>query len=265
MFLVFLDLPYWLAGIRLIFLQSCFFLLRGTAGLRFACAFFKNAGTVLSFRKTKFYVHAIPNDLGYIFECFIEKSYEAVASFVPREGDVCFDIGANVGACALSWRRSNSTGKIICFEPHPDSYARLKKNIGLNKFQNIEALPLAISSHNGPMEMFTEEGSSMMTAGSGHQKSRHVVQGCTLDDFIHSRPEIRPAGGGIDLCKIDVEGHELAVLSGAEKTLPLIGRLVIECHSRELLQKVKQELERHLFVIREEGIKDNLIFAERKI
>ena len=47
----------------------------------------------------------------------------------------------------------------------------------------------------------------------------------------------------IDLLKIDTEGAEVAVLRGAESTLDMVKRIVIEYHSQSLLQQVASLLD----------------------
>jgi len=242
----YLDHGYFLRNVRLLGLQLCFYGYRAVRGGSAAFAVFRDRHVVLSVCRIKFGVSVVPHDLGYIYECVVEGVYASVAAFVPRPGDVCVDIGANIGSCALRWHRSNSSGRIICLEPHPGIRRRLVKNIELNGCSNIEVFPWALSDHDAPVKMSADDFSMM-------------VQAHTLNYLVEvlSLPMI-------DLCKIDVEGHEVEVLRGAERSLCLIKRLVLEYHSESLKQGVKDILSRHFTIVKEEGAGCGLLFAENK-
>jgi len=218
----------------------------------------QNRQVVLSLNGVKFAISAVPGDLGFILEVFLRGAYEPIPSFIPKPGDVCMDIGANIGSCALRWRLNDRSGRIICIEPHPVTYKRLQKNIEINSFTNIESYPFAVSDLDGPMEMYTPEGSSMMVASDKLKRHKTVVKAVTIDTMV------RQAGlSRIDLCKIDVEGHEIKVLNGAVNSLHLIRNLVIEYHSDSLRNEVIDKLKNGFSVIREEGSRQSgLIFAE---
>src|SRR5687767_13751879 len=56
-----------------------------------------------------------------------------VIDALVREGDICFDIGANVGALTMPMaRRVGARGRVYAFEPGPPAHARLERNLALN-------------------------------------------------------------------------------------------------------------------------------------
>jgi len=61
----------------------------------------------------------------------------------------------------------------------------------------------------------------------------------TLDQVVTTLAVSR-----IDLLKIDTEGSEVAVLRGAERTLRVVLRIIVEYHSRDLLRSVEDILAR---------------------
>ncbi len=88
----------------------------------------------------------------------------------------------------------------------------------------------------------------------------------TITSLDHIVPTLGVAH--IDLLKIDVEGAEADVLSGAAQTLPIVDRIVLEYHSPHLLQQVVTLLRRHQFVpIKElpvdEGAGIGILYARR--
>lgn len=121
------------------------------------------------------------------------------------------DIGANIGNHSLFFSRYYE--RVYCFEPNPRTFQLLKMNGSL--VNNIECINVGLSDFEGkgilsnnPSNM----GAASLAINSGtNQSNQHEIELRTLDSFsdIYSH--------GIGLIKIDVEGHELAVLKGAEK------------------------------------------------
>jgi FkbM family methyltransferase len=230
-------------------------------GLLRLCRILPGAGVltrreeVIALFGCRFSVWAVPGDLGFIFECFSDRIYEREAGFKPFEGALCVDIGANIGACALRWWTGNKTGPIYCFEPHPDSYKRLLKNIRLNQASNIHAEQAAVSDRCGAVELAGAVHSTMLSTLP--QGVRGIPVSCVSLDAWAARLGIGP----IDLCKIDVEGHEVQVLKGARETLPQIRRLIVEFHSPVLREAVLRLLKDRFTIVRAQAGKCGLIYA----
>ena len=130
-----------------------------------------------------------------------------------REGFVVLDIGANVGLISLlAAKKVGKTGKVYAFEPVPKIFARLQENIALNGFNNVEPVPLALSSQKGKAMIFVAHGASSLF----RRVSDEFVEVPTerLDDFVEQEGIER-----VDAIKLDVEGAELHVIRGADKTI----------------------------------------------
>lgn len=130
------------------------------------------------------------------------------------------DVGAHVGYHSLlAARLIGPTGKVYAFEASPDNFELLEKNIELNRYKNIMAIPKAVSDRTGTITFhLSPEGNdrnsiyeSSRTASSGGELEVSTV---SLDDFLEQQgwPEIH-------LVKIDVEGAEPLVLRGMSKLL----------------------------------------------
>lgn len=65
----------------------------------------------------------------------------------------------------------------------------------------------------------------------------------------------------VDLMKIDVEGHEVECLKGAEETLDNTSKIVIEYHSQSLKNKVVSMLTERGFGIEDV---DGVIYAKKE-
>jgi len=172
-----------------------------------------------------------------------------------QPGDVLYDLGANVGVFSLiGASRLKGRGTVVAFEPGYASYARLCENIVLNGFEErIIPVPLPMSSRTG-LQAFTyrtiDPGQSRHTfAGDawkaeGSQTTRgHYSQpmlAMTLDAAVPLFGLPAPT-----LVKLDVDGAELHVLEGAQKTFAAeqVRSLVIEIEN-ELTEPVTALLAR---------------------
>jgi FkbM family methyltransferase len=133
------------------------------------------------------------------------------------EGSTAFDVGANIGLSALELSRSvGSGGKVIAFEPHPGTAARLAANIRANAAESIHVEQVAVSEQSGTI-VFHE--SAEPTFSSATVVPRHVVRSfevpvTTLDEVWR-----RYGTPVVSVVKVDVEGGELQVLRGAQALL----------------------------------------------
>ena len=143
-----------------------------------------------------------------------------------HQGDVFWDVGANIGLTSLPASRIiGESGKIIAIEPSPANAALLKRHITLNKHENIVTIiEAAVCDQDGGSITFSliEDGlspcNSLMFSGSVNgdapKVSRDVtVPAISLDGLLSKE------GRSPNLVKIDVEGAELKVIRGATKLL----------------------------------------------
>jgi len=130
-----------------------------------------------------------------------------------RDGMTVMDIGANVGFYSLLISRAvGPSGKVYAFEPIPEIFARLKEHIALNNATNVIPVPIALSDEKGKAKMSVKGGGSSFFR---HLSDEFVeVQVERLDDFVEREGIER-----VDAIKIDVEGAELKVIRGADKTI----------------------------------------------
>ena len=128
------------------------------------------------------------------------------------------DIGANFGWYSLIFAKKFSTLQVHSFEPIPETYQYLKKNIGLNSsIQNIQTWNFGFSTENTEAVFyFYPEGSvnASLANVSGNKQAQEVrCQIKKLDDFIQTE-NLCP-----DFIKCDVEGAEFRVFQGGVETL----------------------------------------------
>lgn len=134
---------------------------------------------------------------------------------VPRSR-VALDIGANRGI--YTWRLARLARQVHAFEPQPELAARLQLAV-----PEARVHALALSDGDGEAELRVPVVANIAYQGWGSiepENSFDAVR-CSAVRSIHV-PSRRLDSLGLDdvgFIKIDVEGHELAVLRGAERTL----------------------------------------------
>lgn len=134
-------------------------------------------------------------------------------------GPVIFDVGANVGNHSAAMR--DIAGQIHAFEPNPALYARLAEMIAANGIANIRAEGVALSDHEGVATLKLRDGESERAHLSSGGKGV-AVEMTTGDAYVRRKGIDR-----LDLIKIDVEGHEPAVLAGLSESLRRFRPLVV--------------------------------------
>lgn len=160
--------------------------------------------------------------------------------FVPQLADrrrVSIDAGANRGVWTEMLRRHSSA--VLAFEPNPKVYAELIRRLG----PGASALPCALSDHNNGAELrvprrrkgYSNQGATLAHASLG---------GCAYGALpVQTRRLDEIDTGDVGLIKIDVEGHELAVLRGAERLLARCRPvLVIEMEEKHLHRPIAEAI-----------------------
>jgi FkbM family methyltransferase len=139
---------------------------------------------------------------------FAEMSY---LLHVLRPGDLFVDVGANIGSYSLlasAVRHARS----ICFEPIPDTFARLRRNLALNHLDElVVARNQGVGDKAGIVNFSRDENCRNHVLRDDEKTPGLPVQVVTLDDMVGpSSPNV---------IKIDVEGFEWPVLKGARSIL----------------------------------------------
>ena len=150
-------------------------------------------------------------------------------------GELAIDAGAHKGSFLYTLARAARPGRAIAFEPQPELASYLERACRAARLSNVTIERCALSDAEGERELLVPsdgftQGASFETSIGTERPCRPVkVRTTTLDRYLQGN------GTRVAALKLDVEGHEPALLRGAERTLaehrPL---LVLECEERHL-------------------------------
>ena len=134
--------------------------------------------------------------------------------------EVVFDAGAFEGHWAEEALSIKNTLALHCFEPCAETFAKLQERLAAHANSDVSLNNIGLSDKPGTAEfhpfsnvrqassLYIRDGSP---AALGEQSQPETVHLTTLGDYCRENAVTQ-----IDLLKVDVEGHELAVLHGGE-------------------------------------------------
>ena len=180
----------------------------------------------------------------YLFEeIFMQQTYYFEAT---QENPKILDVGSNVGLSVLYFKFLYPQSQIQGFEPDPDAFELLQKNIQSNRLTQVIVRQAAIADYDGQLSFY--RGNKKGDLQAGMQSSEKSVQFSVpcfhLGRFIE---------GNVDFLKMDIEGAEGLVFNDLvqQKKLGQIQQLALECHHNHLdrvaLAKILPQLESHHF------------------
>ena len=155
------------------------------------------------------------------FDLLIHGVYEPVELGLIlawlRPGSVFVDVGANIGCYSLPAADAvGPDGRVLAIEASPSVRQYLERNVAINGLRNVEIVPLAAGDHIGSVGFHEAPSHSFGMGSIAAQFASPPVDVpiSTVDTLLEAR-----GIGHVDAIKVDVEGYELAVFRGAEKTL----------------------------------------------
>jgi len=155
---------------------------------------------------------------------FLAREYR----FSPRDARPrIIDCGSNIGLSLLFFKREYPESVILAFEPDPQTFSLLRKNVEQNGLPGIELHNLALGGSPGSRVLFCDSerpGSTAMTLVPGCGLGlRKTVQCALLSEFIRE---------DVDLLKLDIEGAELEVIADLVSTGKIrhVQQMAIEYH-----------------------------------
>jgi FkbM family methyltransferase len=173
-----------------------------------------------------FYAFDYPTLINLYREIFLKEVYRTdLGSSEP----FIIDCGSNVGISVLYFKSKYPDSEIWAFEPSPDSFELLKKNVEENRISNVKLFNCAVGNTKGVIQFYQPSEGAYINGSfyDNHAAAKTIpVEVVRLSDLIS---KVR-----VDLMKIDIEGSEGLVVSDLEEKqlLQPVGEYVIEFHPR---------------------------------
>lgn len=163
---------------------------------------------------------------------WFEDELKAVRKLL-KPGQTVLDVGANLGMYALSMARAvGQEGRVIAFEPAISTAALLQQSADLNGFSQLEVDARGVGLRSGPARLTLDLNPELnrieeMTSDPEATDGIETIILTSLDDWAAEHGPCTE----ISLIKIDAEGQELNVITGAHKLL--------QTHSPLILYEIK--------------------------
>jgi len=210
-------------------------------------------------------------DLYMIMTCVLDKQYTPPGFELKRDATI-LDIGGHIGSFAIWAGKTAPDGRVFVFEPNPDTFALLEKNIAANTITNVIPAPVAVS---GAKSTRTFYASTMNTAESGFYNKGATAKQITVESLALNDIFRQYDISSCDFLKLDCEGAEYEILFTAPaECLGRIQVIAMECHNPAYFnisnpdytqESMKQFLQKNNYIVREvkENAMHSLIFARR--
>lgn len=185
-----------------------------------------------------------PRSEKYYWTGTYEPAVQNALAEVLEYGDVMWDVGAHIGFhTAIASRLVGVDGEVVAFEPFPPNLARLERLVALNRMSNVKIRPVAVAGGAGSTSFHVASSTSMGRLAPVAAATDTIQVGTTTldDELAAQRPPV--------LVKIDVEGAEAAVLSGAASLLSEVRpRLIVELLTAEAAELIREMLPLYRFI-----------------
>lgn len=143
---------------------------------------------------------------------------------VIRPGSTVIDVGANIGAHTLPFAQLvGPQGRIIACEPTEYAFEKLQRNLVLNpelatRVSTHQVALLASPHADVPKQIYSswplQAAEGLHAVHGGKLQGTQGARAATLDQMVQANGLER-----VDFIKLDVDGHEPEVLSGALATV----------------------------------------------
>lgn len=181
-------------------------------------------------------LYAGPEDLwGNLLWWYGWSAYEPQTSrpwfHLADSAKTVLDIGANFGLFALLAGLSNSDARCFAFEPMPNQFAALERNIQRNPSASVTAVRAAVGASTGTTRMYWDPSRVNDMQATTDAGRRHREDGLAEETVALLDIDSWAANEGVervDLIKIDAEGAEPEVLRGMQSVLSKQPDVVIE-------------------------------------
>ncbi|MDE2089935.1 MAG: FkbM family methyltransferase, partial [Gammaproteobacteria bacterium] len=199
------------------------------------------------------------SDTGLIYKILLKRRKKA-EYYIPLtvNPSVILDVGGNIGVASVYFANRFPSARIFTFEPAPENFAILSKNV--SPYPNIHPFHLALGKQDGALEMYCSDHPNNFGAYSFYEKGSNTSKKI-LVTVRSARNLLAEIGvSRVDMIKIDTEGSEFDILTSMDEGVMknvkwIVGELHGE-HDFELLAylscwfeiQIKKQFKKRLFM-----------------
>ena len=163
-------------------------------------------------------------------EIFSENCYYLE---LESEAPTIVDAGAHIGISVVYFKMLYPRARVMAFEPVPESFELLAKNVEENQLENVEIYQAVVAPKSGRLRIQEPIGEGAWKSGSGIikggwkgiQDNREItVEAVGIAEILQDK---------IELFKMDIEGMEYEVIRNAGPKIKNVKNWIIEVHPRK--------------------------------
>jgi FkbM family methyltransferase len=143
-----------------------------------------------------------------------ERQETALVKHLLKPDDIFVDVGAHIGYYTALAAEIVTDGDVMAYEPEPENYKILIKNI--KKFNNVQCLPLGVGSVSGNTKLYVSKkntGDHRLFESNNDKRNEINITLIKLEDSLP------PTIDKVNFLKIDTQGFEIDVLMGARNII----------------------------------------------
>lgn len=170
-------------------------------------------------------------------EVFDHRYYDVDLGFEPKR---ILDLGGHIGLSSIFFERKFPSAEIVCVEPEPGNAEILRRNFALNRIKT-HFLHAAVTVDDGQV-MLQRLDQDFAHKIVDQADSGLIVRGLSVSSIM------RHVGwDAIDLVKMDIEGHEAALLTRNAAWLHKVRALTMEVHPPFTVDKLREAVAQYGF------------------
>lgn len=153
----------------------------------------------------------------FALQGFYDWQNVLIANAVCRPGDTLIEVGANIGTETLLYAKVvGPSGRVIAFEPVPENFEILSRQVAGNHLDNVVLHRAAVSDRDGVLSFLLPKEASNFGEGTllgeGQDGTRAIHVNSLILDQLHDAGQLPAAR----IMLMDVQGAELKVLRGGD-------------------------------------------------
>lgn len=169
-------------------------------------------------------------DIWAIKETFLDQFYTRYG--VPvQNGWVVMDIGAGIGDYSIHAAYKKPNVVVYAYEPFPESFKLLQRNLALNGIENVVAFRTAVWGRAGTLALDFTAGEPLQISSREQLDVGEAGDGLRVDAITLAAAIVENQIDTVNMLKMDCEGGEYEILlTASAETLTRIDRIIMEYH-----------------------------------